>query len=238
MRLILCRTAAFAALIGLATMAGAAELRGSATLEFQGLFSGTADASETRISVAALPPAGAVRPDAPRRVHQVRIHNNHIAPAYLAISRGDRLVFENDDAVHHELFSLSETDPLTVHLAPHGEPGARSRSLVFDQAKVLHLFCRIHPRSYARVDVVDTPWVRMIRPGESFEFRNLASGRWRLRFAAPAAETRLVEAVALTRPPPLQVTLVARGARSRTEADQRRVLAVSDLFPGAPMERP
>jgi plastocyanin len=229
------RSTAFAALLA-AAAAGGAELRGTAGIEFQGLFSGVADLADIRVSVAALPVDGPPGRDLPRRLHRVQVHNNHIAPAYLAISRGDRLVFENDDDVHHELFSLSEDDPLLIRLTPRGQAGARSAEVVFERARVLHLFCRIHPRSYARVDVVDTPWVRMVRPGEPFEFRGLASGRWRLRFAAPAAETRFLETTALTRPPPVQVTLVARGARARTDTDRRRVLAVRDLFPGVAVE--
>jgi hypothetical protein len=59
--------------------------------------------------------------------------------------------------------------------------------------------------------LVDTPYIRMPGPEGSLDFESLDSGRWKLRVAAPGAETLFVETIARTSPPSLEVELRARG---------------------------
>ena len=51
----------------------------------------------------------------------------------------------------------------------------------------------------------------MITAGQPFNFSQLEAGRWLLRLASPAAETRLIPVDAFTTPPPLKLEIVSHG---------------------------
>lgn len=218
----------------LCVSAHAAEVRGVVSVQQTGMFDGRSEALKTMpISVALYPAEGQVLSRHAAMDHVLSVEGSRILPVYLAVSRGDRLRFENQDDVYHELFTQSKTLPIALRLDRTGL--GRSTEIVLNEVDDLHWFCHIHAKSYARVDVVDTPVVRMVKPGEQFEFRNLATGKWRLRVAAPGAETRMIEAEALTAPPPIDIRLSVKGfnpaARGST---QTQAVTVEQLFPSQP----
>lgn len=211
--------------------ASAAEIRGSVSVQQSGLFSERGDAlGEFPVSVAVYPAEGQTLPRGTTSLHDVGVSGNRIQPLYLAVRRGDRVRFRNHDSIFHELFSHSQAQPLEVRLDRAGLN--RDTVLTLDEAADMHWFCRIHAKSYARIDVLDTPLVRMLRAGDSFEFRDLAPGKWLLRVAAPGAETRTVEATAMTAPPPLQIELAVKGFGLGPQPP--RGVAVDELFPSRP----
>lgn len=214
------------------TPLGAAEIRGSVSLQQAGLFGdGRTAAQAIPVSVALFPAEGQVLPQGPSRQQVVEVSGDGIDPLYLALPRGTQVRFRNMDDVHHELFSHSRAQPLSLRLDNSGT--GRETAVSLDVAGDLHWFCRIHARSYARIDVVDTPLVRMLHAGESFEFRDLPPGKWRLRVAAPGAETRIIEAEALTAPPPLRIPLAVKGIATEARAAPPPV-AVEQLYPSRP----
>ncbi|HEY9199928.1 MAG TPA: hypothetical protein VIR60_11215 [Gammaproteobacteria bacterium] len=210
----------------------AAEIRGSVSVQQGGLFNERGEGrQDIPVSVALFPAEGQSLPRASVQQQEMTVSGSRIQPLYTALPRGSRLRFHSEDGVHHELFTHSHTQPLSVRL---DRAGMGSESVVaLDEAGDLHWFCRIHAKSYARVDVVDTPLVRMLHAGESFEFRDLQPGKWRLRVAAPGAETRIVEALALTAPPPLQIPLAVKGLAQDARAPAQPV-AIEQLFPSQP----
>lgn len=189
----------------------AAEVRGTVTLEYQGMFSADTSVQPQPVSVALLPAqdqhVSARRP----RLHRVEIVGNRISPAFFTARKGDSIRFRNLDSVYHEIFSLSPEKPWSVRLDRAGSSQATSPELALDKTGTRHFFCRIHSKSYARVDVVDTPYLVTVQSGRPFQFVGLAGGRWKLRVATPTAETRWIEVDAITAPPPLAVRLVSRG---------------------------
>lgn len=216
------------------TLAGltatAAEIRGTVSVQQSGLFSDRGEAlGSFPVSVALYPVEG--QPVAAKlpAVHELSVTGNRILPLYLAVRRGDRVRFRNQDDLFHELFSHSRAQPLEVHL-DRTLPG--DAVLTLTEVADLHWFCRIHAKSYARIDVLDTPLVRMLRAGDSFEFRDLAPGKWRLRVAAPGAETVSLEATAMTAPPPLQVELAVKGFGLGLQPPHS--VTVDELFPARP----
>lgn len=212
-------------------VAAAAEIRGSVSVQQGGVFSERGEAlKEFPVSVALYPAEGQGVPYAAPTEHGMSIAGNRIQPLYLAVKRGDRVRFRNQDGVFHELFSHSKAQPFEVRLDRAGL-GAETRLTLTDVAD-LHWFCRIHAKSYARIDVLDTPLVRMLRAGDSFEFRDLAPGKWLVRVAAPGAETRMLEATAMTAPPPLRVELAVKGFG--LDLAPPRAVAVEELFPSQP----
>lgn len=166
------------------------------------------------------------------RSHRLLVQDNEVQPAYLTIQVGDTLNFINQDEVYHELFALSPTQPIELPLDKHSA-GAKARAEVrLVTEGVWHLFCRIHSRSYARIDVVATPLIRTVASGETFRFDQLAAGQWQLRVAALGAETRLLNTMAMTAPPVLRIDLSTRAggidARRLGQPAQGRIEA---LFP-------
>jgi len=194
----------------------AAEVRGTVTMEYQGMFTADAGARPQPVSVALLPAQGQrVLPRRPR-VHRVEIVGNRMSPTFFTVRKGDSIRFANLDGVYHEIFSLSSGKSWSSRLDRAGSEGAVSPKLVLDTPGTTHFFCRIHNKSYARIEVVDTPYLETVQSGRLFHFVGLAGGRWKLRLAAPAAETRWVDVRAITAPPPLALRLISRGGGQGT----------------------
>jgi plastocyanin len=203
--------ALFACLAGVALRVSAAEVRGTVTMEYQGMFAAGAGVQPQPVSVALLPAQGQHVVPRRLRLHRVEIVGNRMSPAFFTIKKGDSIRFVNRDEVYHEIFSLSPGKSWSSRLDRAASSQATSPRLVLDVPGTTHFFCRIHNKSYARIDVVDTPYLETVDSGHSFHFVGLAGGRWKLRLAAPAAETRWVEVNAITSPPPLALRLVSHG---------------------------
>jgi plastocyanin len=194
----------------------AAEVRGSVEISRQGLFKSESSQLLPSVAVALLPAEDQRLPARKQQRHRVEISGNRMRPAFLAVQRGSTIEVVNRDDVYHQLFSVSTGEPISVRLNKAGEAGGDRVAVDFMQSGTTHLFCRIHKKSYARLDVVDTPYLRMVKPGEQFRFSGLAPGNWKLRLSAPAAETRWVEVTAHISPPVLELELAAYGGGSHT----------------------
>lgn len=214
--------------------ASAAEVRGVVSVQQTGLFDDHGEVLKAvPVSVALFPAEGQAVPRRGGADHTLAVAGSRILPVYLAIPRGDRVRFENQDNVYHELFTHSRAHALELRLDRSGS--GRAATLPLNEAVDLHWFCRIHAKSYARIDVLDTPLVRMLNAGDSFEFRDLAPGKWRVRVAAPGAETQIVEALALTAPPPLRIQLAVKGFNPEAPgAASAPAVAIEQLFPNQP----
>lgn len=213
----------------------AADVRGTVSVRHGELFGANGARSENAatLSVALFPAEGQSLSWGPARAHEILLHSGRIEPLYTALTRGDEVRFRNRDGSYHVLFAHSRMQPIEVRLDRAGAAG--QSSLTLNESADLHWFCRIHAKSYARIDVLDTPLVQNIRAGEKFEFTGLAPGKWLLRVAAPGAETRTLEVRALTAPPPVQVQLTIKGFRPGADgAAAPRSVAVERLFPSQP----
>jgi plastocyanin len=196
----------------------AAEVRGTVSVNFQGLFQQGETTRAYPVSVVLLPAEGQHTVRRPQKRRTIEVVGNRMQPAFVTVQRGDSVEFVNRDDVFHELYSLSPGKPVKARLGKAGDYGHDRTVFKLDETGTTHFFCRIHNKSYARIDVVDTPYIRMVESGDSFAFTGLAPGRWRLRLTAPAAETEWVEVSAVTAPPPLQLTLHSHGGGSGTSA--------------------
>ena len=217
------------------TQPQSAEIRGAVFLKQTGLFGGPQEnMDKLPISVALFPADGQIVPRTQPQAQTVTLSGNRIAPLYLAVPRGSRLDFHNQDRLYHELFSQSDRRNKPLELRINRDTPTGHAQLYMQDTAEWHWFCRIHARSYARVDVLDTPLIRMVKPGESFEFRDLPQGNWRMRIAAPGAETKFIDTEALTAPPPLDIQLTVKGFTRTAGFNTPQVVAVEQLFPGQP----
>jgi plastocyanin len=216
-----------------ATGVRAAEVVGEVQLRQSGLFQTPASPVPAPIGVSLQPLDG--QPLPARRAgqtHRLLVRDSTLQPAFLTIQAGDSLHFINQDEVYHELFALSPSQPIELSLDKQSAGAGAQAEVRLASEGVWHLFCRIHSSSYARVDVVATPLIRMVDPGETFRFEGLVAGQWQLRVASPGAETLLLKTVAMTAPPALRIELPAKaggaGSGKQDLSDQGRIEA---LFP-------
>lgn len=215
------------------TSVPAAEVVGEVQLRQTGLFQQPVARPAGGISVSLQPLDGQPLPArTAARSHRLLVQDGQIRPAFLTVQVGDTLQFINQDEVYHELFALSPSQPIELALDKRGAGASAQAEIRLASEGVWHLFCRIHSRSFARVDAVATPLIRMVEPGETFRFEGLGAGQWQLRVAAPGTETRVLKTVAMTAPPALRIDLSTKagGADARREGlpVQGRVEA---LFP-------
>jgi plastocyanin len=207
----------------------AAEVRGTVSVNYQGLFKVDTSVRSHPVSVALFADDGQTVAPRPARTQHIDIVGNRMHPAFTTVQAGDSVEFINHDGVFHELFSLSPSEPVSIRLGKAYQGVPTKATLAPDQPGTTHVFCRIHNKSYARIDVVETPHIATVQPGEQFQFTGLEAGLWKLRLASPAAETQWVAVTALTGPPAVRFTLVSHGGGTGT-ARLGTQAGVEDLY--------
>jgi plastocyanin len=199
-------------------------------MDYRGLYQTGSTAQVQPVSVALLPGEGQRTVKRAIRKHRIEIIDNRMHPAFLTVKTGDRIEFTNRDAVFHELFSLSQGKPMKVRLGKAEGEKRPKAEFVLDSPGTTHFFCRIHNKSYARVDAVDTPYLQTLQPGGEFRFVGLSPGRWRLRLAASAAETRWVDVTAMTKPPMLDLILTSHTGSTGDGGEFAASQKIQDLY--------
>jgi plastocyanin len=96
-------------------------------------------------------PSGPASAPAERAV--LRQHRERFTPHVLPVLRGSTVDFPNDDVLFHNVFSLSRAKEFDLGRYPQGA----SRSVTFDRAGVVQVFCHIHSDMSAVVLVLDNP---------------------------------------------------------------------------------
>lgn len=108
-------------------------------------------------------------------LHQMNQVNRAFSPRAIAIQRGEKVRFQNDDDVRHHVYSFSSAKRFELPLY-EGEPPEDIR---FDEAGTVVLGCNIHDWMVGWVHVMDTSW---------FDFAD-ADGH--VRFTLPAGDYEL-----------------------------------------------
>ena len=117
--------------------------------------------------------------------HQILQEEMTIVPHVSIVQVGTRIDFPNRDEVFHNLFSLSDTKKFNLGRYPPGE----SRSVTFDRAGTVNLFCDIHSDMSASILVVDTPYFTRVGPSGEFRIAGVPEGRHTLIAWHPTAGT-------------------------------------------------
>ncbi len=185
-----------------------------------------------RIGVALYPLEGQPVPRRTTREFTIEVNNQRLNPSYVLANPGDTVRFVNRDHDYFRLFSPSSQQSLEIDLEPAQGRNQSRIDLLHEDA--LHVFCRIHAGTYGRIDVVNTPLIRAVAAGETFEFRDLQPGRWKLRISAPGAETRELEVLAMTAPPVLDVELESLVLARTSHDELHEPVGVEQLFPNQP----
>ena len=101
--------------------------------------------------------------------------NKAFAPAVLGVPAGSTIDFPNQDAIFHNVFSLSAPAPFDLGLYRAGA----SKSRVFAAPATYRVFCNIHPQMSAVIVVAPTSYVTVTDRAGAFSL-TLPAGRYRL----------------------------------------------------------
>jgi plastocyanin len=124
-------------------------------------------------------------------------------PGILGIPAGSTVEFPNQDAIFHNVFSLSAPSPFDLGLYRAGA----SKSRVFKEPAVYRVFCNIHPQMSAVIVVAPTAYVTTTDRDGRYTL-SLPPGRYRItaatgrsvpvwRDVAVTAGTTAVEPIAI-----------------------------------------
>jgi len=165
------RCAALLLAVGLASPAGAGELRGRVQLAVPGL--SLADVGPIVVYL----DGGDGAPPAAAPAAEIRQRNASFSPPFLAVARGGAVSMPNDDAIYHNVFSFSEPNQFDLGLYPSGE----SRAVSFEHPGVVRIFCSIHESMNGTLFVAPSPWFAVVDPDGSYAITDIPNGRYRLR---------------------------------------------------------
>jgi plastocyanin len=101
--------------------------------------------------------------------------NKAFAPGVLGVPVGSTVAFPNQDAIFHNVFSLTSPSPFDLGLYRAGA----SKTRVFAEAATYRVFCNIHPQMSAVIVVVPTPFVTVTDRDGAYTL-TLPPGRYRV----------------------------------------------------------
>lgn len=94
------------------------------------------------------------------------------APSFLVVPVGERVVFENREAICHRFFSSAPENAFDLGLL---EPN-RSRVVRFERPGRVHVYCSLHADRQATILVAPTPWFATVGPRGEFSIGGLHPG--------------------------------------------------------------
>jgi plastocyanin len=106
----------------------------------------------------------------------IRQNRARFDPPFLVVARGQRIEMPNDDVIFHNVFSYSEPNAFDLGIYPAGQ----SRSLRFEHAGLIRIYCSIHEAMDGLIFVA--PSRLFTRPGAdgTWEIGDLGAGRYAL----------------------------------------------------------
>ena len=114
--------------------------------------------------------------------------NKTFLPHVAAVPVGSTVIFPNDDAIFHNVFSLSPPQPFDLGLYRAGA----SKQQVFAKPGVHHVFCNIHPQMSAFLVVAPTPFVTVAAQDGTWRLE-VPPGRYRVTALSERASPVVVE---------------------------------------------
>ena len=102
-------------------------------------------------------------------------------PHVLIAPRGGQVVFTNEDATRHHVYSFSPAKAFELVVAP----GGTSDPVSFDRTGVVVVGCNIHDRMLAYIYVTDQPWAALADKNGRASFSDLPEGIYLTRLWHP-----------------------------------------------------
>lgn len=145
-------------------------------------------------------PAKATVPDTAFVMAQ---ENTSFVPNLLVIPVGAEVTFPNHDAFFHNVFSYSPPRSFDLGRYPQGE----TRTVRFDEAGIVRIFCEIHASMYATILIAPSDYYQTVNSTEAFSFPDLPAGRYRV-LAVDAAGRRASSEVEISGDQTIELSLM------------------------------
>ncbi|MFI5268994.1 MAG: hypothetical protein ACHQ7M_16585 [Chloroflexota bacterium] len=177
----ICTGAALLAFAMAAQQADAADLKGSVRLLGGDEPASASDFQDTVVFYT---------PDTRPKVRPLAIGNSvmmrgkSFVPHVLTVTTGTAVSFPNGDPILHNIFSTSAGDSFDLGLYGHGE----SKSVTFQHAGLVRVYCNVHHEMFAYVLVLDTPFFTHPQDDGSFDLAALPAGPGVLTIWNPRGE--------------------------------------------------
>jgi plastocyanin len=113
---------------------------------------------------------------APARGKVINQRNKSFMPHVLAVPVGTKVDFRNEDAIFHNVVSLSKPNDFDTGLYRQGG----SYSQVFKKAGPVQILCNIHSSMLGYVYVVDTPYYAQTDGNGAFTIKGVPPGEYEL----------------------------------------------------------
>src|SRR5213596_1322743 len=113
-------------------------------------------------------------PAAPPVTVQIAINDKEFVPRVVVVPLGSTVRFPNHDPFDHNVFSVSGPDPFD--LGQYGRGDAKGRT--FRSPGLVRVFCNIHPRMVAFVQVMAGRHFTQPAADGSFEITPVPPGTW------------------------------------------------------------
>lgn len=142
---------------------------------------------------------------------EIAITDKTFAPHVLVVPVGSTVAFPNHDPFDHNVFSVSDSNSFDLGLYGRGE----GKAMVFKYPGLVRVFCNVHPRMVALVQVMGTRHFAQAGGDGSFTISGVEPGSYKLHVWHERAPQEIVRDVTVgpNGVSELQVTLNARGFR-------------------------
>ncbi len=107
---------------------------------------------------------------------EITTADKQFSPHVLVVPVGSAVTFPNHDPFNHNVFSLSEEHPFDLGLYGRGE----TRSVKFERAGIIRIYCNVHPQMSALVVVRDNPYYAQPSNDGSFSLPAVPPGHYQL----------------------------------------------------------
>lgn len=134
-------------------------------------------------------------PEVPRKHATLVQRDVAFHPHVLPIQKGTEVRWPNEDDIFHNVFSMSPSKSFNL-----GYYKTEPKTLRFDEAGRVDVFCAIHKDMHAIILILDTPFFQMAQPNDAFSFTDVPAGTYKLH----AWHERLPESI-------VEVTVPAEG---------------------------
>ncbi len=114
-------------------------------------------------------------PGQPVKVDIVQ-HERRFDPEMVVIPSGSTVSFPNLDPIFHNVFSLSKVKPFDLGYYPQG----RTKTVEFEGAGIVQVYCHLHSNMYAAIVVVPNKWYTQPAGDGTFHFKNVPAGKYEL----------------------------------------------------------
>lgn len=107
---------------------------------------------------------------------RIRQRDARFSPSFRVIVQGQTIEMPNDDVIYHNVFSYSHPNDFDLGIYPVGE----SRSVAFQHAGVVKVYCSIHESMNATIFVAPNSFYDVVRPDGTFHMSGVPPGDYHL----------------------------------------------------------